>query len=167
MSRVQPAHGKLREMGVSIAIDDFGTGYSSLSYLQNLPVNTLKIDQSFVRQIAEGVDTPPLIQAVVALGHGLGMKVTAEGVETLRQLRVLQGVTATRYRVISWDGPCRRRRRVGSHPMRCLRAMACWRSMPRPATRLCRPSVSDGAPLPLPESSKPLPVRLLPLPVIA
>jgi predicted signal transduction protein with EAL and GGDEF domain len=82
---------QLRNLGVSISIDDFGTGYSSLSYLQKLPVTSLKIDKSFVREITEkSKNTLPLIQAIVDLAHGLGLHVVAEGVETERQLHALR-----------------------------------------------------------------------------
>ena len=81
----------LREMGVQVAIDDFGTGYSSLSYLQSLPIDTLKIDQSFIRDIAlhMGGGSNPIIETIVALGHNLGMVLVAEGVETAEQLSFL------------------------------------------------------------------------------
>lgn len=86
MSRLQ----ELRELGVSVAIDDFGTGYSSLSYLQKLPVNRVKIDQSFVHGITDhSRETLPLIRAIVDLAHGLGLTVLAEGVEKEHQLEAL------------------------------------------------------------------------------
>ncbi len=82
-------HG-LRELGVSVAIDDFGTGYSSLLYLQRLPVNRVKIDQSFIRGLTDrSQETLPLIRAIVDLAHGLGLTVVAEGVETESQLKAL------------------------------------------------------------------------------
>jgi diguanylate cyclase (GGDEF)-like protein/PAS domain S-box-containing protein len=81
---------RLREIGVLVAIDDFGMGYSSLSYLPNLPIQSLKIDRSFVRTIPRSEDVPPLIRAITALASGLNMQVLAEGVEEEYQARVLR-----------------------------------------------------------------------------
>jgi diguanylate cyclase len=80
---------KLRRLGVNIAIDDFGTGNSSLSYLRQLPVDTLKIDRSFIDDIDSSCgNTRQLIRAVVGMAHGLDLRVVAEGVETERQYEV-------------------------------------------------------------------------------
>jgi diguanylate cyclase len=76
---------RLKEMGVRIALDDFGTGYSSLLYLRRFPFDKLKIDRSFVRSIEKAADAAAIVHAIVSLGRGLGMKVTAEGVETADQ----------------------------------------------------------------------------------
>jgi EAL domain-containing protein (putative c-di-GMP-specific phosphodiesterase class I) len=75
----------LKEMGVTIALDDFGTGYSSLSYLMAYPVDTVKVDQTFVAKLAQNPAGRTIVTAVVQLAHGLGMTVVSEGVETIEQ----------------------------------------------------------------------------------
>ncbi|MBE0506167.1 MAG: EAL domain-containing protein [Marinospirillum sp.] len=80
----------LRALGVQLAIDDFGTGYSSMAYLRNFPVNTLKIDQTFVRDLVSEDTNTSIIEAVIGLGRGLGMKVVAEGVENQLQRNLLE-----------------------------------------------------------------------------
>jgi EAL domain-containing protein (putative c-di-GMP-specific phosphodiesterase class I) len=80
----------LRERGVHVAIDDFGTGYSSLSYLRKFPIDALKIDQSFVRQITTAPDETTIVTAVISMGRSLKLRVVAEGVETRRELEFLQ-----------------------------------------------------------------------------
>jgi diguanylate cyclase (GGDEF)-like protein/PAS domain S-box-containing protein len=82
---------KLKELGVSIAIDDFGTGYSSFSYLKLFPVNTLKIDRSFISEVEHNGDHRAIVAAIIALAQVLGLKVVAEGVETEGQRQFLRG----------------------------------------------------------------------------
>jgi EAL domain-containing protein (putative c-di-GMP-specific phosphodiesterase class I) len=83
---------QIRDLGVSIAIDDFGTGYSSLSYLRRLPVDTLKIDQSFIAELGNSETALPLIHTIVVLAHNIGLTVVAEGVETREQGDLLRAV---------------------------------------------------------------------------
>jgi len=81
----------LSAMGVRLSIDDFGTGYSSLSILKRYPFDTLKIDKAFVYNVTEDVENGALTKAIIAMAHGLGLKVTAEGVETQEQLSFMEG----------------------------------------------------------------------------
>jgi diguanylate cyclase (GGDEF)-like protein/PAS domain S-box-containing protein len=81
---------ELREMGLRMALDDFGTGYSSLAYLSKLPLDTLKIDRSFVHGMTEHADDTSIISAIISLAQGLRLKVVAEGVETEQQAQLLR-----------------------------------------------------------------------------
>ena len=81
---------RLKQIGVSVALDDFGTGYSSMAYLRRLPIDVLKIDQSFVQELANEEGARSIVQAIIAMAHALHKSVVAEGVETLAQATLLR-----------------------------------------------------------------------------
>ena len=91
--------------GVSIAIDDFGTGYSSLSVLKSLPINVLKIDQSFIKSIAHDSNDSIIVNAIVNMGHALGLSIVAEGVETLDQLNIIKELKCDEYQGYFYSKP--------------------------------------------------------------
>ena len=80
----------LKKIGIRIACDDFGTGYSSLNYLKTLPIDTLKIDKSFIDDIVSSKDDRAIIQAILLIADSLNMQIVAEGVETKQQLDILK-----------------------------------------------------------------------------
>ncbi len=82
----------LKSLGVTLALDDFGTGYSSLSYLQRFPIDVLKIDKSFVVPMVDASYDPRLVRAIISLGQSLGMRIVAEGIETVEQLEALRAL---------------------------------------------------------------------------
>ena len=86
---------QLREFGVRIAMDDFGTGYSSLSYLRRFPFDRIKIDQSFIADADSNADSAVIVRTIAALGEALGIETTAEGIETVKQLELVQRAGCT------------------------------------------------------------------------
>jgi len=95
----------LSEMGILVSVDDFGTGYSSMSYLRRLPIDKLKIDRSFINEIAARPDDASIVQAIVSLAHSLRLKVVAEGVETAEQLEFLRNLACDQYQGYFFSKP--------------------------------------------------------------
>ena len=81
---------ELKSIGVKVSIDDFGTGYSALSYLKHLPIDCLKIDRSFINNLKQETADMAIVEAIITMGHGLSVKVVAEGVEKQEQMTLLK-----------------------------------------------------------------------------
>ena len=81
---------ELHNLGLSISIDDYGTGYSSLAYVKNLPVNELKIDREFIKNMIENEEDVAIVRSTIELGHNLGLKVVAEGIEREEEMQMLK-----------------------------------------------------------------------------
>ncbi|MGN6703415.1 MAG: putative bifunctional diguanylate cyclase/phosphodiesterase, partial [Burkholderiaceae bacterium] len=90
LDAVQERLESIRKLGVHLSIDDFGTGYSSLSYLKQLPIDTLKIDKSFVRDVTQNPDDAAIVGVTIAMAHSMGLRVVAEGVTAVEQMRFLE-----------------------------------------------------------------------------
>jgi EAL domain-containing protein (putative c-di-GMP-specific phosphodiesterase class I) len=88
---------ELSALGVVVAVDDFGTGYSSMSYLQRFPIDKLKIDRSFISEVASNASNASIVRAIISLAHGLRLKVIAEGVESEEQLLILKRMGCDQY----------------------------------------------------------------------
>ncbi len=96
---------QLHRMGVGLSIDDFGTGYSSLNYLKRFPIDKLKIDQSFIRDVSAGTDDAAIVQAIIAMAHGLRLRVVAEGVENEGQFDFLRALGNDEYQGFLYSKP--------------------------------------------------------------
>ncbi len=96
---------ELSEMGVLVSVDDFGTGYSSMSYLRRFPIDKLKIDRGFVKDLMTRADDASIVQAIISLAHSLRLKVVAEGVETLEQLDSLKSMGCDQYQGFHFSPP--------------------------------------------------------------
>ncbi|HET6603825.1 MAG TPA: EAL domain-containing protein [Xanthomonadaceae bacterium] len=105
LERTRQALNAFDEAGIEVAIDDFGTGYSSLSYLKSFPVDSLKVDRSFVNDIQTDPDCRALVGAIVTMGRQLGLQVIAEGVETQAQLDHLRSLQSDRYQGYLFSRP--------------------------------------------------------------
>lgn len=89
VTRTAATLDELRALGLSVSVDDFGTGYSSLAYLKRFPIDTLKIDQSFVRDVTRNEADASIVATVIAMARTMGLRTVAEGVETAEQARLL------------------------------------------------------------------------------
>ncbi len=96
---------KLSQMGVLVSVDDFGTGYSSMSYLRRFPIDKLKIDRTFVKDLVSQPEDASIVQAIISLAHSLRLKVVAEGVETAEQLRSLRDMNCDQYQGFHFSPP--------------------------------------------------------------
>ncbi len=129
---------QLKELGVQLSIDDFGTGYSSLSYLHRFPIDTLKVDRSFVGTMEDGSENGEIVRTVIALAKTLGMDVVAEGIETIHQLHQLQilGCEYGQGYLFSRPVPCEEAERLLENKMRWQNIMPNQYIIPTPQNDL-------------------------------
>jgi EAL domain-containing protein (putative c-di-GMP-specific phosphodiesterase class I) len=106
IDRVSRRLREIQELGVRLAIDDFGTGYSSLAQLKRFPINTLKIDRSFIRDVSHNAQDRAITEAIIAVGRSLGVTVVAEGVETASQQEYLRGQACDEMQGFYFSKPC-------------------------------------------------------------
>ena len=130
---------ELKDIGVKLALDDFGTGYSSLGYLETLPIDTIKIDQTFVAKLTADPGQHTIVSSIIQLAHGLGMTVVAEGVETAEQHQTLTSSAPTPARASTSPGRCPLAPSTPSSPAARRPSRRVHRD-----TRRCRPSAGPA-----------------------
>ena len=109
MSRMKIILNKIKALGVSLALDDFGTGYSALNHIREIPIDVIKVDQSFVKELAEDAYSQSFIKLVAELAHTIGMDICVEGIETASQFKVLQGMKVRYIQGFYFDRPMPKR----------------------------------------------------------
>ena len=105
MERMKEILNRIKSLGVSLALDDFGTGYSSLNHIREIPIDVIKVDQSFVKDLAEDAYSQSFIKMVAELAETIGVSVCVEGIETPEQFRVLQGMKVKYIQGYYFDRP--------------------------------------------------------------
>ena len=108
MERMKEILNRIKSLGVSLALDDFGTGYSSLNHIREIPIDVIKVDQSFVKDLAEDAYSQSFIKMVAELAETIGVSVCVEGIETPEQFRVLQGMKVKYIQGYYFDRPMER-----------------------------------------------------------
>ena len=108
MERMKEILGNIKKLGVRIALDDFGTGYSSLNHIREIPLDVIKVDQSFVTDLAEDQYSQSFIKMIAELATSIGVSVCVEGIETLEQVKVLEGMKVRMIQGYYFDRPMKR-----------------------------------------------------------